>query len=86
MNAETFNKRLAAINEGVRKSVLKLVNDARNDKPGPVEFADNPQTERAADNLCEFGAWIHDRLHDRDGRHRKSTMKKVRKALGYTFA
>ena len=85
MNAVYFQKRLDRITEQAAKDIAALMEVARTELKDdqPVEFADDPNVERAIDALAELSGWTYDRLNGINRLHRKSMTRKIKKALGY---
>lgn len=90
MNALEFNERLRALQAQFNADVVKLVHEAQEsnglgiDTTIPLEFHDDPTTERIVDDIACMAGWIADRLKGINRLHRKSLTKKIRRALGYT--
>jgi hypothetical protein len=93
MKAEEFDARLKEIVVRTEREVMLLVEEAQlaEHKQGlaseePVSWVDAPaEWERTADRLAVLGGWIYDKLNGRRRSDVKSTVKKIRKALGYTY-
>ena len=67
----------------------KIVDDTnefiqKNPEISMSSFTNN--VENFSDDLCLKGAWIQDRINGKNRRDRGSLTKKIRKALGFTFA
>lgn len=68
------------------RKVVKTINDYKEDR-GKIDWQYDPaykNIEHFADQLAASGGWIYDRMNDVNGlTDKKSTTKKIRKALGF---
>lgn len=88
MTKNRYKKRMKQHEETFDK-LWRKITDETNEfiKENPEETLYNLQEiEKFSDQLALSGAWIQDRINKKYPKDRGSLTKKIRKALGFTYA
>ena len=95
MTTKQYIKRMNKHEESFNKIWRKIVDDTNafikeNPETTMYSFGNNIailyNIEKFSDSMCLSGAWIQDRINGKMPTDRGSLTKKIRKALGYTYA
>ena len=89
MKKETYIKRMKSHEDKFDILWAKIVKDTNEfikDNPDVGMYSLQNNIEKFSDSMTLSGAWIQDRINGKTWNNRSSLTKKIRKALGYTFA
>jgi len=89
MTKKAYTKRMKQHEESFNKLWTKMVDDTNEfikDNPEKTMYSLNNNIEHFCDHLALSGAWIQDRINGKMPKDRGSLTKKIRKALGFTYA
>ena len=89
MTKNAYIKRMKQHEATMDRLWRKIVDDTNQfikDNPETTMYSFGNNIEKFSDDLCLKGAWIQDRINGKMPRDRGSLTKKIRKALGFTYA
>ena len=89
MTKEQYIKKMKKHEESFDKVWRKIVDDTNTfikDNPEISMYSFGNNVEKFSDGMCLSGAWIQDRINGKMPKDRGSLTKKIRKALGFTYA